>query len=160
MCVWGGGGWGGAKRWKLSKPLYGLTTSCKEWYLKIGDFLVNLGWVVALLDKAVFFWGSDDCFTVPEKVGSANALNNERGVFEINEDSGPEEKRNAVGISIPHVGDLLIARTGDVISFLSGKLEGAFGTKAFVGGDSIYLRTEIANVPNKFNEDGGYLRWR
>ena len=44
-------------------------------------------------------------------------LNNERCACEINAYYGSEEKRHAVGISIPHVGDLLISCTVDVISF-------------------------------------------
>ena len=56
---------------------------------------------------------------------------NERCIFEINEGSGSEEKRHAVGMAISHVGDLLISGTEDFIEYLPGGLVGAFSVTVF-----------------------------
>ena len=43
--------------WKLLKPLYGLSTTCKDWYKTIRNFLSKgCGGKVASLGKSVFFW--------------------------------------------------------------------------------------------------------
>ena len=41
---------------KLLKPLYGMSTACKDWYGAIRNFLANeCGGEVTSLDKSVFF---------------------------------------------------------------------------------------------------------
>ena len=52
--------------------------------------------------------------------------NNERGVFEINEDVGAKEKRNAAGNAISLVDDLLTLRTEDFILFIWTTGQGAW----------------------------------
>ena len=43
--------------WELLKPLYGLSTACKDWYKTIRNFLSKeCGGKVAALGKSVFFW--------------------------------------------------------------------------------------------------------
>ena len=43
--------------------------------------------------------------------------------FEIYEDCGSEDKRNAVVMAISHVGDLSVSRTADFIAYFSGNWE-------------------------------------
>ena len=47
--------------WKLLKPLYGLSTACKDWYETMRDFLAaecggGGGGEVTSMGKSVFFW--------------------------------------------------------------------------------------------------------
>ena len=43
--------------WELSKPLYGLSTECKDWYKTIRNFLSEeCRAEVTSLGKSVFFW--------------------------------------------------------------------------------------------------------
>ena len=47
----------GNAAWKLLKPLYGLGTTCKDWYRAVRNFSIEeCGGEVAPLDKSVFFW--------------------------------------------------------------------------------------------------------
>ena len=47
--------------WELLKPLYGLSTACKDWYKTIRNFLSKeCGCNVASLDKSVCFWDQKD----------------------------------------------------------------------------------------------------
>ena len=42
--------------WKLLKPLYGLSTACKDWYRTLRNFLIEeCGGKATSLDKSVFF---------------------------------------------------------------------------------------------------------
>ena len=69
----------------LLKPLYGLSTACKDWYETIRDFLANECGVcvgVTSLDKSVFFrpqrgfgYGYGGDFRYP------NSPNQEKGIF-------------------------------------------------------------------------------
>ena len=48
-------------RWTLGKPLDGLSTSCKQWYIAIRVPLVrDLGGKATSIDKSVFCWADSD----------------------------------------------------------------------------------------------------
>ena len=141
--------------WKLSKPMYGFATTRRERYGSLKIPLTRLGGKATLLDKSLFFWASGD-----SHYGFGRGLRvkcigvNEKGIFEANKDFAPGEKRDVVGISISHVGDLLIYGSNSFISYLSRKLENRYGVKAFGGNEAIYLGMTIGNPPNEFIEDG------
>ena len=54
--------------------------------------------------------------------------------------SAQKKTRNVDGISISHVGDLLISRTDYFILFLSEELGKTFGVEALEANESNYLR--------------------
>ena len=114
-------------RWKLSKPLYGLSAARKECCLTIRGFPVNLGAKVTWLDMSVFFRDEYDVAYGFGRCAWRNCVgDDESGVFEINENFGPKEKRNADGGAISHVGDLLISCTAGFILFYLGSWERNF----------------------------------
>ena len=69
------------------KPLYGLSTTCKDRYKTIRNFLSDeCGGKVTSLDKSVFFWaqrGFDYVFG--KELRDKNSMNSDQGNFKINE---------------------------------------------------------------------------
>ena len=60
------------KWWKLSKPLYGLTPACKEWYIALREFTdADLRSRVNLLDRSVSSGQEKIPNTISEKVRGA-----------------------------------------------------------------------------------------
>ena len=77
--------------WKLPKPLYGLSTSCRDWYRAIMDFLLG-EWrgKVTALGKSVFFWAQQGFeYEYVEEFRGKNPLNLGHGIFKINDSSKP-----------------------------------------------------------------------
>ena len=97
--------------WKLIKPLYGLSTACKDWYSTIRNFLTDeCGGKVTSLDKSVFFWTQEGfSYEYGRKYRDPNKTNLDKNEFKVNENFSNEEKRTAMGLIAIHVDDLLIS---------------------------------------------------
>ena len=70
-------------RRKFLKPLYGLSTVCKEWYLALRDDIVkDLGWKVTARDKSGFIRAASDCDYNFSKGSMGKCFgNNENGIL-------------------------------------------------------------------------------
>ena len=100
--------------WELLKPLYGLSTACKDWYRTIRNFLTDeCGGKVASLDKSVFFWTQEGfSYEYGRKFRDPNKTNLDKNEFKVNGNFPNEDKRTAMGLIAIHVDDLLISGSG------------------------------------------------
>ena len=107
--VWAGGV--GDVDWEISKPQYGMSTSCNDWYGTVRGFLAEeCGWGVTPLDKYVFprspqwfGYGYEKQFRYP------NQTNMDNGILKANVNFEAGEKRKVLGIIAIRVDDLLIS---------------------------------------------------
>ena len=112
---------------KLSKTLYPLATARRERYGTLKTPLTCLGGV-KLLDRSVCFWTAWRSHYGCGKGLRAKCIGgNENGIFGVNNDFGTDEKREVIGMLMPHLDYLLVSGSYDVIAYLSGKLENEFG---------------------------------
>ena len=144
------------ERRELLKPLYGLLAACKEWYGKLQNSPVSIGWEATLLDTSVFFWAKETCnygFW-----GSSRATcfgNNGKETFADGPHFGADTKRNVVEALTSHVGGLLISGTAAAfISYLSDRLGNEYGLEVFEENGAICWGVGIKKVSNEFTDRG------
>ena len=89
--------------WELLKPLYGLSTACKDWYRTIRNFLTDeCGGRVTSLDKSVFFWAQEGfSYEYGRRHRAPNKANLENE-FKVNEISQVRIKEQLWG-SLPYM---------------------------------------------------------
>ena len=84
---------------ELLKPLYGLSTACKDWYRTIRNFLTDeCGGKVTSLDKSVFFWAQEGfSYEYGKRYRDPNNANLDQSEFKINENFPNKIKKNSDG---------------------------------------------------------------
>ena len=114
----------------LLKPLYGISTACKDWCGAVRDFLANECVCVCVcgvtsLDKSVFF-GTQQGFDYGygKGVRDQNTPNLDKGILKANQDFETSEQRNAIGIIAIRVDDLLVSGNGMSVVYISQKMKG------------------------------------
>ena len=81
--------------WKLLKPLYGLSTACKDWYRTLRNFLIEeCGGKVTSLDKSVFFWTKEGfSYDYGRNYRDPNRANLDNNEFKANDNFLEETKK-------------------------------------------------------------------
>ena len=89
---------------ELLKPLYGLSTTCKDWYRTIGNFLTGeCGGKAASLDKSVFSWEQEGIsYEYGRRYRDPNKTNLDKNEFEVNGISQTRRKEQRWG-SLPNM---------------------------------------------------------
>ena len=120
--------------WKLSKPLYGISTVCKDVYLALVDFLANdFGGASTSLGKSVFVWPQQN-FSYDSGKGMCEMW---RIAKKAGANFGTQSERNVPGAISLHVDDLLISGCGKFVGRNTQKRIGNTERKHLMG--RIYL---------------------
>ena len=106
---------------KLLKPLYGLSTACKDWYKTIRDFLAKeCGPDVTSVNESVFSptqQGFDYGYGV--KFRDPNLPHPDIGILKVNDNFETDDKREVLGIIAIRVSDLMISGSDLSIVYIS-----------------------------------------
>ena len=97
-----------------------------------------------LIDKSVCFRSdSDSNYNFGECLRGCRTDNSENGILEIEQNRGSIGRENLVGVSISHVGDLVVTGSDMFIRFISGEMKGNSRCESFERDEAIYLRMQI-----------------
>ena len=136
--------------WGLLKPLYGLSTACKDWYKTIRNFLSKeCGEKATSLDKSVCFWTQQDFgYEYGKGFMGKNWSNLDHGIFKINEFFETKEQKDVIGFIAIRLGDLLISGCGMFIEYATQRMKGKSEVDSYEGNEATYIGMQIMEVKN------------
>ena len=110
------------------KPLYGLSTACRDWCEAIRDFLENVcvcvGGVVTSVGKSIFFWDQQGFgYGYGGEFRDPNSANLDKGILKANGNFETIDKSKVMGAIAIRVEDLLISGNDVVIEYISKRMK-------------------------------------
>ena len=135
----------------MVRPLYGLSTVCKEWYIALKRAMVkDTGGEATSRDKSVFVLDDSDCDsnTGEGLRGKCAGDNGGMDFLESMEVAVLSKWGGVFGVSISHVGDLVIFGHDMSIRILSGEMEEHSAAKVSAASDALYWGVRITKVKN------------
>ena len=126
--------------WGLLRPLYGLSTACKDWCKTIRDFLIyECGGKATSLDKSVFFWAQEGfSYEYGRRYRDPDKTNLGKNEFKVNKNFPNGGKRSAIGIISIRADGVLISGSDIFLEYISFRMKGIW-SMYFWGNKETYL---------------------